>query len=161
MYDDTCFIFNRKMKSFVLAVVLMVAVQANANPLQTQQSQNAKTLEAIDREIQDVGMNAFLGMMQAFSGLDVNAFMAYQKRLEVSLYKAWTEDIVNEAFGKVDWTPILKSTLDLVRSAKTPISQINWNGFKSAIERLAVAECKNNPFLPETQNQNMVRMIST
>ena len=138
------------MKSFVLAIVLMVAVQANANPLQTQLNQDAKILETISREIQEIGMGAWLQASQAFADWNTKAVMDYFDNME-PYYKAWNEDIVNEAFGKVDWTPILKSTLDLVRSAKTPISQINWNGFKSAIERVAVAECKNNPFLPHLE----------
>ena len=140
------------MKSFVLAIVLMVAVQANANPLQTQLNQDAKILETISREIQEIGMGAWLQASQAFADWNTKAVMDFLDDME-PYYKAWNEDIVNEAFGKVDWTPILKSTLDLVRSAKTPISQINWNGFKSAIERLAVADCKNNPFLPEPENE--------
>ena len=138
------------MKSFVLAIVLMVAVQANANPLQTRLNHDAKILETISREIQEIGMGAWLQASQAFADWNTKAVMDWIDDME-PYYKAWNEDIVNEAFGKVDWTPILKSTLNLVRSAKTPISQINWNGFKTAIERLAVAECKNNPFLPHLE----------
>ena len=128
----------------------MVAVQANANPLQTRLNHDAKILETISREIQEIGMGAWLQASQAFADWNTKAVMDWIDDME-PYYKAWNEDIVNEAFGKVDWTPILKSTLNLVRSAKTPISQINWNGFKTAIERLAVAECKNNPFLPHLE----------
>ena len=143
------------MKSYVLAIVLMIAVQANANPIQTRQ--NEETVMAINREIQEIGLSTMLGLMQAFPGLDLNAIRNYQLKYDQALEKAWNEDIVRDAFGQVDWSPILKSSLELVRSAKTPISQINWKGFKNALERMVVAECKNHPLLPEPQDQNMVR----
>ena len=148
------------MKSYTLAIFLMIAVQANANPIQVGQNQDAETVEAINREIQDIGLSTMLSLMQAFPGLDLNAIRNYQLKYDEALDKAWNEDIVKGAFGGVDWSPVLKSILELVRSAKTPISQINWKGFKNAMERMVVAECKNHPFMPESQDQNMVRLTS-
>ena len=140
------------MKSYTLAILLMIAVQANANPIQAGQNQDAETVEAINREIQDIGLSTMLSLMQAFPGLDLNAIRNYQLKYDEALDKAWNEDIVKGAFGGVDWSPVLKSILELVRSAKTPISQINWKGFKNAMERMVVAECKNHPFMPEQHN---------
>ena len=151
---------------YLLGILLMTVItHAKSNPtksLQNQEDETAKLIGEIFNEMKGIGLNSLLKLKnEAFEVTDSD-IKSFSHRILNAYKTAWNSDIVKDAFGQVDWNPLLKSTLVWMQSFKKPISQINWIAFKNAYVRIYDARCYNNPYFTNyAENGKMLLCTDT
>ena len=135
---------------YLLGILLLTAItHAKSNPtqsLQNQEDETTKLIGEIVNEMKGIGLDSFLKLKNEAFEVSDSDIKAFRDRIFNAYKAAWNSDIVKDAFGQVDWNPLLKSTLVWMQSFKKPISQINWIAFKNAYDRIYDAKCYNNPY---------------
>ena len=137
------------MKYLLGVLLLTIITHANTNPtqsLQNQEDETTKLIGEIVNEMKGIGLDSFLKLKNEAFEVSDSDIKAFRDRIFNAYKAAWNSDIVKDAFGQVDWNPLLKSTLVWMQSFKKPISQINWKAFKNAYDRIYDAKCYNNPY---------------